>query len=206
MIWSGGEGAHAACPQPGLMFICCCLSRFFSLSLHQKVRLALEGSDDDNGNTRSIPSRSSFEFGSPQSNLPAFPFSCCGHHKPKYLVCCPWAGCRPCPGGTPAPASSTCDFKAQTLYPKFNQQTPKHSLHQSRAIAESPQPPWLGRPSLGPLQGHPHCAQRLCPRRALSEQYATRNTYCIYGKGKMEEAAQNPPLSRRGCAGGKYCS
>lgn len=28
MIW-GGEGAHAACPQPGLMFVCCCLCNCF---------------------------------------------------------------------------------------------------------------------------------------------------------------------------------
>jgi len=30
--------------------------------------------------------------------------------------------------------------------------------------------------------------------------------YSVKGKGKTDEAAQNPPPGRRGCAGGKYCS
>lgn len=187
------------------MFICCCLCNFFSLSFHQKVRLGTGGGDDDNGNTRSIPSPSS-QFGSPQSHLPALPFPPVSQQTDTWCAVPGHGLLQALPWGTPAqpPPLVTARHKTPNLNSTSKPQSPQsispelwQSLHSPMARQTLP---WTH-------PGPPTLCQRLCHHKGLGRAHTTRNTYFIYmGKGEMEEVAQNPPPSRRGCAGGKYCS
>lgn len=126
-------------------------------------------------------------------DFPADPFSSCGHNKPRYLVCCAragqpkaWAqaGCRQCPEGLlprPAPLVSS---RHRTF--NLNSTSKPQSTHSiSPEPWQSPQPPWLGRPLPGPIQGHPHSVPRAsATQRALAEHMQPETRFYTWERGK----------------------